>query len=306
MSRTRLRGIELAGIRLAIEAPPSLPWTLPDASIGALACSPWEPDLYVGVRVGRPHVPPCETVVYTSRGVTFEVGRVDEEWVIAVYGPGGCERVACFDSDLRQGEVVISPEAARSCRYPLQHPLDELVVLHRLALEGGLLLRGRTLLQNGRALLLLGGATQMPGDSPAASSGSLQDAAVVNEQYVALRIREDACGGREVWLHTLPWSVETAGSESICAPLEAIHVTEAGETLSAEHLVGDRAICEILEHAFAPVHDSEYAERLLCSVESVASSVPVLRIRNPAPRHVLPMAWGRREAALGYAPPSTA
>jgi len=304
MARTRLRGVELAGIRLAIEVPPSLPWTWPDSSVAALVCSPWEPDIYVGVRVGRPQMPPCETVVYVSRGVTFEIGRADGEWVIAVYGPGGCERVACFDAALRQGEVVIAPEAAHGCSYPLQHPLDELVVLHRLALEGGLLLRGRTMLRDGRALLLLG-AAQVPDEFTTTLHASTQTPVPLDEQHVVLRIREDSCGGREVWLHTLSWAPDASRPGNTSVLLEAIHVTEAGEELSAEHVVGDRAIRGILEYAFAPVHDSEYAERLLSSVESVASCVPVLCIRTPAPRNVLPMAWGHRGAAMGYAPPST-
>jgi hypothetical protein len=305
MARTRLRGVELTGIRLAIEVPPSLPWTWPDSFVAAQVCSPWEPDVYVGVRVGRPQMPTCETVVYSSRGVTFEIGRVDEEWFIAVYGPGGCERVACFDSDLRQGEVVIAPEVARDGIYPLQHPLDELVVLHRLALEGGLLLRGRTLLRDGRALLLLG-AAQEPGVFPNTAHASPHKAELLEEQHVVLRVRENSRGEREVWLHTLSWSPDASRPANTCAPLEAIHVSEAGEALSAEHVVGDRAISGILEHAFAPVHDSDYAERLLSSVELVAGCVPVLRIQTPAPRRVPPMAWGHREAAMGYAPPSTA
>jgi hypothetical protein len=146
----------------------------------------------------------------------------------------------------------------------------------------------------------------MPGGTPTGADPSGGEPGPLDEQHVVLRLREDASGHAEIWLHAMPWSPEAPNLERTRARLEAIHVTQVGDSLAAEHLLEDRAIPEILRHAFVPIHDHECAERLLCSVESVARSVSVLRISRPAPRRVLPVAWGQRQSAMGYAAPPTA
>ena len=57
MERTKLRGITVAGLRLAIEAPPVLPWHWPEGALTRFATSAEGADLHVGVRVGEAKAP---------------------------------------------------------------------------------------------------------------------------------------------------------------------------------------------------------------------------------------------------------
>ena len=65
MGRTKLRGIEMAGIRIAIEVPSTLPWKL-DPGLAAFESSAMDPDVHIGVRVAQTRLPVGETFFYES------------------------------------------------------------------------------------------------------------------------------------------------------------------------------------------------------------------------------------------------
>ena len=93
---------------------------------------------------------------------------------------------------------------------------------------------------------------------------------------------------------------EGAGTAS---RLQGLHVTADSpreEDALPSRLDSDAAACELLRHAFAPVHDAVLAERLLSAATSLAARVPVtlMGVSRPAP-----FAWQRGSASMAYAPP---
>jgi hypothetical protein len=263
--------------------------------------------------VGTADVSLEDPFVYACDGRTFEVGRAGRDWVIAVHGRDRYERVARFDERFEEGEVVVSPALAAQRRYPLEHPLDELVLVHRLAREGGLILLGSVVIREGRALAFVGqdSATRepeaesgLPPGSPARehlASGRgwrrLGDP-LLAPNHLVLRIADLG-----VRVYGTPWQARSGLASPASARLDAVHVIRPAKAVYAERLHGAAACSELLAHVIAPVHDPESPDRLLRVVEQVARRVSVTRLGMPEENRVVPFTWGQRHAALAFAPP---
>jgi hypothetical protein len=299
MGRTKLRGLEIAGVKLAIEVPSNFDWTWPDATTESLSCSPVEPDVHIGVRIGATQAPSGDTFLYESNGAQFEIGWQDESWIVAIHGSRRCERTARFDSDFRFGEIVISPEFARESQYPLERPLDELILLHRLIRDGCMVLHGSVSVRGGQALVFLESA-DASGHSESRESGGHR-----GRGYVVLRpvleARSEHSHG--VWVHSTPWSGQSGQASFLRAPLAAIHILGPGAT-PFERLSGRAAQNEILQHAFAPVHDPEAAERLFEIIGQVTRKTSVIRMSQPELRRNHSVNWDAPASGMGFASPS--
>lgn len=303
MGRTRLKGIELAGIRVAVEVPSGAPWDGPDDAFAPTACSPHEPDVYLGVRIAEPHFPTGDSIVYTSRGRTFEVARRADDWWIAVHGRERCERVVRFDTSVNQGEITVHPRAASRISHPLSHPFDELLTVHAISRAGGVVIRGTAVLRDDRALVFSGRQAGGTNDPLIANGGSAESGwrpVATSDIGTCVVLRFDSAG---VVLHGMPSVSSSAGEAPLRARLDAIHLIEPATAVYTQTLDPDEAAEEILDHVFAPLHDPESTSRMAENALKLAASVPVLRLGLPEEDRVVPFTWGRRRAALAFAPP---
>lgn len=278
MARTKLRGIGIGGLRIAVESPAAWEWDWPDPH-ARFRCPTSDPDVYVGVRVGRASLPLRQSTVYALPRGTLEVGRCGAEWGALIRDDCGV-RAARFDARIRSVEVMVTPSAATSleAHHPLAHPLDELLVLHRAARDGGALVRGRLVVRADGATLVLG----------------------ADEGRVLLRPR-----GEEVRAWATPWGRDAAplSAPPLSARLGAVQAPLAGAAPGARPLDDAAASAALLAEVVAPIHCYELAARAATAVEQVAQRVPVVRIGLPAADPVVSFDWHRREAGLGFAPP---
>ncbi len=307
MGRTKLRGVECAGVELAIEVPSNWNWDWADAPWAGSSVLPHEPDVFIGVRVTAPEGPERESVRYTARGVHFEVGSTREDWVVAVYGPRGLERSARFDADFRQGEIRVAPDAIRDLAHPLAHPLDELILFHRLVREGCLVVDARMRAESGEAQLFF--------DTPQTPNTPSIPGFAVRSRGSTLVLRpavERSTGGETgVWVYTAPW--QSAGEGPAPLPsrsrLAEIHLL-AGEDDSdlpschSRELSPRAASNELLRHVHAPMHDGDALARLAEVVERVVRQVRVSRLDAPAMSESFVLDWDAPGAALGFSAPA--
>jgi len=298
MGRTKLRGIEMAGIRIAIEVPSTLPWKF-DSGLAAFESSPLEPDVHIGVRVAQPRLPVGETFFYESDGFQFEIGQEGGDWVVAIYGPGGsCERTARFDESFSQGEVTVSPDCAAQARCPLSSPLDEILLLHRAVADGCLVLRGSLSIHGGRAMVYL---SQQEGEMDASGAPSLAGAA----RHLVLRPDRGSDSERDrIWVHTTPWSSSKCAEPDARVLLDSIHVVETGGIRPVERLSVSSSIGAILQHSFAPMHNPCAAEQLFGLVEWVSRRTRVNRLSRPEMNRVVSFTWERSPQTFGFAAPA--
>jgi hypothetical protein len=286
--RTKLRGITVAGLRIAIEAPPALPWNWPEGALTRFATSAGDPDLQVGVRIGEVKAPPQNALRDDSGGGVLEVGRDGREFVFALRVRGVLQRIARFDEEFRWGEVVIAPDSpyARDCYYPLVYPLDELIFLHRIVRDGGLMLNSCGILRDGHALLFTGPS----GAGKTTISRLMREhagAVVLSDDRVVLRP-----DGSEIRVFATPWPGDGEPSSTDSARLRAIHVIRHAPEVLAEPLCGATAARAVLENAFLPVHDPVGADAALDFVADLVERVRVIRLGCPKDERVVRYAWG--------------
>jgi hypothetical protein len=315
MARTRLQGMDMAGVKLAIEVPAELApgHALAEGSNAGMRwprCSPVDATLHVGVRVAHVESPLRDAYWYRGERATFEVGRLGGngrragDWVIAVYGSRGCERVARFDDALRDVDLVIDPVALSVPTHPLEDPIDEILLLHQLAASGGAMVQGRLVRGPGD------GATLTVGDSDGPTlSGGVDDVTpralaveVAPAERVVLRLGEH---DDEVWAYPAGGNgrAPTFGiGERV--RLRAIRIVESARNPFKEPLDPEAAACELLAYASAPVHFAEGALRVASTIERITARVPSRRVGEPQKARVVGLPWGNRQAGFAFAPPS--
>ena len=294
MGRTRVRGIDLGGTKVAIEVPGHLDWRWPDTSYDAFAVAPHGAEVHVGVRVGAPPALSRGGFLYETDSHRFEVVECPGGWGVTVHGASGRERVAIFDEGFSNGEVTLTPSAAAAGIAPLAHPLDELVALHRVVRAGGIVVRGRVAERAGRAIVFLGAPASVPSGEPGWRSAGLQRLA--GDRIVVRPI------GGEVRAIAAPWNGDglATGSRPV---VEALHVVHPSHAVVAERPDRDAAITDLLAHAVAPIHDDRCADRLFDVAAELVERIPVLRVGLPEERRTLGLGWVR--GAFGERAPAS-
>ncbi len=288
MARTKLRGLTVAGLRIAVEAPPSLPWGWPEGPLRRFASAADDADLHVGVRVGPVEAPPAGSVRYDSGGGIFDVASDGREVVIALRIRGTLQRVARFDPGFRQGEVVVAPDSlyARECFYPLAYPLDEVIFLHRIVRENGLLIHACGAERDGAALLFTG-----PSGAGKTTIARLlarhAGARILSDDRIVLREQ-----GEEIAAFGTPWHGDAPLSLAAGARAAALHVIRHAPEVLAEPLAGAGAAAAVLGNAFLPAHDPAGASAALDFAARLVARVPVIRLGFPKDERLVRYAFG--------------
>lgn len=289
-------------MRLAVEAPPAYAWDWPARGLAQLACAPVEADVYVGVSIGDITPPEWDPITYSYEGGTFDVGRVGDEWWVATHRAGRrFERLARFDRSFSEGDVRLAASAVDSCRHPLDGPLLDLLLTHRLIAAGGLVLSGTAIVDRGRALALLAPDVGGAGSERSSLGGWLRrersPAVETPGSRFGVRIRDGAAR-----VYGLPGASGHPGA-AVSGRLDAIHVLTRSRRVFAEPIAVEDAEHELLQYACAPLHAPDMAELLLSAAASIGGVVPMLEVGVPEEKRVVSFDWARREAALGFALP---
>ena len=297
MARTRLRGITVAGLRMAVEAPPALPWSWPEGPLRRFTSPAEDADLRIGVRVGPVEEPPPGSVSYDSAGGIFDVAHHAGEIWIALRIRGRLQRLARFDEDFREGEVVVSPDSlyARECFYPLAYPLDEVVFLHRIVRENGLLLHACGAERDGSLLLFTGPSGA--GKTTVARLLESRGARILSDDRIALRLEDGVLMG-----HGTPWHGEAPLSEARGARVAGIHAIRHAPEVLAEPLAGVGAASAVLRNAFLPAHDPAGAAAALDFTARLVERVPVIRLGFPKDERLVRYAYGSSGTAPARPP----
>jgi hypothetical protein len=242
--------------------------------------------------------PPQEALRYDSGGGIFDVARDGGDFVIALRIRGVLQRVARFDEEFRWGEVVVAPDSlyARECYYPLAYPLDELIFLHRIARDGGLMLHSCGILRDRHALLFTGPS----------GAGKTTISRLMREHAGALVLSDDRIvlrpDGSEIRIFGTPWHGDGELSSTRSARLRAIHAIRPAPEVLAEPLCGAAAARAVLENAFLPAHDPIGADTALDFVASLVKKVPVIRLGFPKDERVVRYAWGPSSIPVAESP----
>lgn len=273
MGRTRLRGLEIAGIQIGVEVSDLCEWDWPESDLRDFSCLPREPEVHVGLRIAEPASVELAGERYALGASTFEIARRGEDWLIALTRGGRRRQLALFSSDFRVGEIVQSPEWAERRGYPLAGGLDEWLVLQRTVARGGLCLAGQVEASAGGAEVLLGAQPRATRAWSVAAPSLLGRATlVVRREAGALRI------------HRTPWNGGLAEAFGRAPRITGFAVCDPTESVAREVLDPTDAAEELVRQAVLPTCDERFFERVLANARQIAEDSRLVRYgRSEAP-----------------------
>lgn len=272
MGRTKLRGIELAGVRIAIEAPSWCDWSWPDA-MRACECLAADPDVYLSLRRGEATFPnvastgfeptPCRPTACKPRGGVCEVARSGDGWVIAAHGGELGPRLARFDAELRYGEIEMSPRSVAHRSFPIAYPLGGWIVALRAVRSGGLVIWGSVAVRRGRGLVFLGDHAPLDLASGCRGSGGW------------LVLQPHCEGVRVCALESV-----TGRDEPLAAAwVEGVHTVDSilSDGCAPAVLDAEGAAAELLRYSFSPTPDADDADQATEAAGRLAGRISVIR-----------------------------
>jgi len=183
---------------------------------------------------------------------------------------------AWFNKDFSRGRVMLlkryfDPELPV---YPLEYPLDELLMIHRLAQgEGAEIHACGVVTADGAGHLFVGHSGA--GKSTTSRLWLRQPGnCVLSDDRIILRLRD----GKPVMYGT-PWHGDAGLAAQASAPVNQILLLEHGERNEMLRLDPARATAELFARTFVPYHSSAGLAHTLGFLEQVTARVPVVLFR---------------------------
>jgi hypothetical protein len=199
---------------------------------------------------------------------------------------------ACF----RWATLQMSRKSLAQCPYaaePLEYPLDELLIMHRLTQE-------RAIELHGCGIVGPYGSNLFVGHSGAGKSTTTRlwtahhDVQVLSDDRIIVRehrvrdgnvCEDDLCedimrresSTSQIFMYGTPWHGEACFALPDSAPLQRIFILEHGCGNVITRLSRSQTVAELFARSFVPFHRHEYVESALSFLERVADSVPCYR-----------------------------
>jgi len=212
-------------------------------------------------------------LVFDSGG-TWQLHRSGSDWLFTFQSAAGGAvpyEIARFDRTFSSGDVglIRSHFEPGAAVYPLQYPLDELVMIHVLAQGRGIEVHGCALLDRaGRAFVF-------PGQSGAGKSTMARlwngrtEVTLLSDERVIIRT-----DGRGLAVHGTPWHGDALLASPRSGELAAVYFLEHRTTHVIAPLARPAAAARLLACAFLPFHSAIAVDSTVASAERVACSVP--------------------------------
>ncbi len=164
--------------------------------------------------------------------------------------------------------------------YPLEYPLDELLVTNWLALGKGVEAHGCGLADGESVGHLFLGHSGAGKSTMSLLWKSLRDVRVLSDDRIILRDFAN-----EIWMCGTPWHGEAGFSSPEKVRIRRIFILEHGEKNEILPLSGNRAVAELFARCFPPFHGHGPLNFTLSYLHHIADSVPCYLFRflpNPS------------------------
>jgi hypothetical protein len=178
---------------------------------------------------------------------------------------------AWLDSEFISGRVLLSRRYFDTDRpvYPLEYPLDELLMIHRLSRGEGVEMHAVGISdENGRGHLFLG-------HSGAGKSTTARlwidrpGVRILSDDRIILRAQNN-----QIWMYGTPWHGDAGIASPDCAPLSGIYLLQHGTGNERIPLSPGRAAAELFTRSFVTHHSAEGIQFTLEFLDRVTREVP--------------------------------
>jgi hypothetical protein len=164
--------------------------------------------------------------------------------------------------------------------YPLEYPLDELLVTNWLALGRGVEVHGCGFVDDESGGHLFLGHSGAGKSTTSLLWKSLRDVRVLSDDRIILRELAN-----EIWMHGTPWHGEAGFASPEKVKIRRIFILEHGEKNEILPLSVNRAVGELFARCFPPFHGHGPLNFTLSYLHYIADSVPCYLYRflpNPS------------------------
>jgi hypothetical protein len=264
--------IRIAGFSIAITSSPEMKLEL-DKSLLAFATDPGSPDVTVHAFWGDLSSWESGEKIFDS-GDLWQLYRKDDSYFFCLVSTALGEtpfKIARFDAGFTRGEVCLHLPYfdVEASLYPLQYPLDELLILSLLSRNGGAAVHACGVVDS------LGNGYLFPGPSGSGKTTMARlwhdhpGAKVLNDERIILRRRE----GR-LWIFGTPWHGEAEFAVPDGAPLSRVFFLRHGLDRGVKPIRGIQAAVRLFACVFPAFHDREGLDSTLQILDEVVSQVP--------------------------------
>lgn len=162
-----------------------------------------QPDMIIRVHYGAFPRLDLEEEIFDS-GATWRLFRSNGKYVFKVPS-----RMAVIDPDFKYGDIYVKPSLSFAARYyPLQYPLDELIVINLLSRGRGLLVHACGLSYQGKGILFAGGGGAGKSTMANLYKGRRKTALLSDDRIIIRKM------DNEFYIYGTPWH----GDARICSP----------------------------------------------------------------------------------------
>jgi len=179
------------------------------------------------------------------------------------------------DEQFRRAKLVLSRECFENLSapaFPLEYPLDEVLITHYLAQQNAIELHGCGVVGPEGASNLFVGHSGAGKSTTARLWSEREDVEILSDDRIIVRSE-----GEQVVMYGTPWHGEAAFASPTSAPLARILILEHGRGNTLTRLSRSQAVAELFARSFVPLHRHEYVESALRFLERVAEAVPCYR-----------------------------
>jgi hypothetical protein len=278
--------IQIADITLGVySAAPSLDIEL-DGDMELFSTPEAGPDLFVEAR-WRNLNNGCKGRKVFDSGGAWQLYLNDNAYWFHCTAPafGGIPyKIARFERDFSCGEVFLHRPffKARQGLYPLQYPLDELLILSLLSQGKGVEVHACGIVDvTGEGCLFVGpsgaGKTTL-----ARLWGQQRGVAILSDDRIILRRDE-----KQIWMYGTPWHGEAELAAASKAPLKAIYFIRHGRKNFLKSRSGAEAVAQLFTCSFPVFYSREGLEFTLDFYGGIARDVPCSELNVVPTREVI-------------------
>lgn len=185
-------------------------------------------------------------------------------------------KVATFNSDFTRGRVLLHRDYLEPEQplYPLEYPLDELLMGHLLGQGLGAEVHGCGLVDAQGEGHLFVGQSGAGKSTMARLWDQVQGAEILSDDRIVLRKF-----GRKLWMYGTPWHGEAGFSSAARASLSRIYFLQQGQKNELLPTPPAEAVARLFASSFPPFYSPRGLDFTLEFFEEVVTAVPCAELR---------------------------
>jgi len=233
----------------------------------------------IGIQVEWvPELAPAATRRVFDSGSVWSLYKAEAgfqfDFITPILGNAPYKRLL-VDEQFCRASLLLSDQcfAKRSAAAPVEYPLDEVLITHRLTREKAVELHGCGIVAGPNATGYLFIGHSGAGKSTTARLWTEhENVHILSDDRIIVREHSG-----EMLMYGTPWHGEAAYASPASAPLSGIFVLEHGLGNAITRLSRSQAVSELFARSFVPFHRHEYVSAALDVLQRVADTVPCYR-----------------------------